>query len=137
MDAGLIYYSYPGADKDLNYDYTEGQVAVSYDFDFLALNASINYTPENFAKSGEATYYKAGFSVPTPIKVTFDGHLGRQQIHNEGAFGAPDYTDWALGAAYNFNGFDFKIEYTDTDIDKDECDTNCEAKAVLTVSHSF
>lgn len=55
LDGRLTYYAYPGAKSSLNYDYYEIGSNITYDFDVAKLTASLNYTPENFGDSGNAT----------------------------------------------------------------------------------
>jgi len=65
-DVGGIYYMYPGAESELDYDFWEAYVSAGYDFDAFAVSASINYSPEFFGDTGDAVYYAAGVDVPLP-----------------------------------------------------------------------
>lgn len=137
-DLGLIYYVYPGADSALDYDFVEGAVAVGYDFDLFSASASINYSPEYFADSGDAFYYAAAVAVPLPYDLTLSGHVGYQTIDDNAAFGTPDYTDWSLGIDYDWNGFGLSAQYVDTDLDEPgECADGCSSRLIFTVSRSF
>ena len=137
-DVGVIYYSYPGADSGLNYDFWEGSLAFGYDFGLLSASASFNYSPEFFGESGDAQYYGASVDVPLPYDVTLSGHLGYQAIDDNAAFGVPDYMDWSVGLGYNFKGFDFALTYVDTDLhEPSECADGCSERIILSVSRSF
>lgn len=137
-DVGLIYYAYPGADSSLDYDFIEGSVAVGYDFDVFSASASINYSPEYFADSGDAFYYAAAVGVPLPYDLTLTGHVGYQTIDDNAAFGVPDYTDWSVGLDYNLAGFDLSLQYVDTDLDEPgECADGCGSRVIASVSRSF
>ena len=137
-NAGLIYYAYPGADSDLNYDYMEFTMGGAYDFGFAEVNASVNYSPEYFANSGEAIYTKIGATVPIPwVKgLSLSGHVGDQYIDDTAAFGTPDYFDWALAVIYDADGkFNVSIKYTDTDVSP-ENDNNDET-IIFTIGKNF
>lgn len=137
-DVGLIYYAYPGADSDLDYDFWEASFALGYDFDVFAASASVNYSPEYFGDSGDAFYYGANVDVPLPADITLSGHLGYQDIDDEVAFGVKDYIDWSLGLGYSFKGFDFSLAYVDTNLDEpSECSDGCDAKIIFGISRSF
>jgi uncharacterized protein (TIGR02001 family) len=139
LDTGLIYYAYPGADDDLNYDFLELAGSVGYDFDFINITAAVNYSPNYFADSGDAWYTAANAEVPLPHDFTINGHFGHQSIDDEEAFGSPDYNDWSFGAGYNYSNFDFSLNYIDTDLDDgDECVSGwCDARVVFGISYAI
>lgn len=137
-DVGVIYYAYPGADPQREYDFVEGSLAVGYDFELFSASASFNYSPDYFNESGDAQYYAAGVDVPLPMDVTLSGHVGFQEIDNNAAFGTPDYTDWSVGLGYNYEGFDLSLQYIDTDLDEPgECADGCDGRVIFGVSRSF
>lgn len=132
-DVGALYYSYPGADSDLDYDFWEIAGAVGYDFDVAALSGSINYSPDFFGSTGDAFYYAAAVDVPLPYDFSFTGHAGYQTIDD-----GEDYTDWSLGFGYSVAGFDLSLAYYDTDLDEpEECADGCAERVVFGVSRSF
>ena len=137
-DLGFIYYAYPGADSGLNYDFWEIQGAVGYDFGVASVTASVNYSPENFGKSGEALYPKLAVDVPVPgVKgLSLSGYVAKQYIEKNTVFGTADYVEWNMGVTYNFAGlFDANITYSDTDVSPD---TDGKEEAILfTISKSF
>jgi len=136
-DLGLIYYMYPGADSNLNYDFLEVAGAIGYDFGPAAVTASLNYSPENFGDSGEALYAKFAVDVPVPSveNLSFSAYIAHQSIKDETAFGSPDYVEWNIAANYSIAGFDLSLAYSDTDISPSG-DGNSEA-AIFSVSRSF
>ena len=85
-DVGVIYYAYPGADDSLNYDFWEGALSVGHDFGAVALSGSVNYSPDYFGESGDATYLAVNVDVPLPYDVSLSGHAGYQSIDDEAAF---------------------------------------------------
>lgn len=137
-DIGAIYYAYPGADSSLDYDFFEGALALGYDFGIFSTSASVNYSPEYFAESGDAVYYALAVDVPVADTFTLSGHVGRQTIDDNAAFGVPDYTDWSVGLGYNLSGFDLSLQYVDTNLDEPtECADGCDSRVIFGISRSF
>ena len=136
-DVGFIYYSYPGADSSLDYDFWEAQAALGYDFGIASVTASVNYSPENFGESGAAFYPKLAVDVPVPgVKgLALSGHVAKQFIDQEAVFGSPDYLEWNFGVGYSVLGFDLAVNYTDTDISP-SADAN-DAMVLFTIARSF
>lgn len=137
FDGSLIWYGYPSADDSLNYDYWEAQGKVAYSFPFMTATGSINYSPDYWAGSDDAFYYKLDLSAPLPQNFSVGAYIGYQSIDDEAAFGVPDYTDYGASVGYNYQGFDFKLSYIDTDLDHSECADGCDGRAVLGVSRKF
>ena len=133
-DVGTIYYSYPGSASGLDYNFIEAAFGLNYDFGVAATSVTLNYSPDNFGASGDAVYLAGGVDVPLGKHFTLSGHVGRQWIDDNAAFGAPDYVDYSVGIATNVLGFDLDLTWTDTDIDG--CDDACGA-VLFTVSRSF
>ncbi len=130
---GGIYYAYPGADDDLNYDFWEVAGSLTHDFGPLILSGAINYSPEYFGETGDAWYFSYAASVPLPYDFTFNAHLGYQDIED-----GVDYYDWSAGLGYSWNGFNFAVNYIDTDLDEpEECADGCSERVVFTVSKAF
>lgn len=116
-DLGFIYYTYPGADSSLNYDFVEAAGALSYDFGVAAVTASVNFSPDNFGNSGNAWYPKLAVDVPiADTGLTFSGYVAKQYIEDNAAFGTDDYVEWNLGLGYSIAGFGLSLNYSDTDI---------------------
>lgn len=134
-DVGFIYYVYPGADSNLDYDYVEVQGALSYDFGVAAASLSVNYSPENFGESGDAVYTKLGVDVPVGKYLTLSAYGARQVIDKNAVFGAPDYWEWNISAGVNIAGFDLSVAYSDTDIPN--ADDSAGPTAIFTVSRTF
>lgn len=135
---GFIYYAYPGADSSLNYDFWELQASLGYDFGVAAVTASVNWSPDNFGESGDAWYPRLAVDVPIPGigGLTLSGHVAKQYIDDEAAFGTADYVEWGASLTYAIPGLvDVSVTYTDTDIDP-AADGKEEA-VFLTISKSF
>ena len=135
-DIGFIYYTYPGAAGSLNYDFWEGQVALSYDFGIASATASINYSPENFGESGAAFYPKLGIEAPVGKYLTLAADVAKQYIQDNTTFGLPDYVEYGIGATVNLAGFDINLTWSDTDMSETECGDAC-GMLLLSVSRSF
>lgn len=140
VNIGAVYFSYPGADDDLDYDYVEGYASASYTFGLLTVDGGVDLSPEFFGDSGDAQHYYSGVSVPLGDVLTASGQIGRQEIDDNAAFGADDYVHWKLGLGATIGRFGVEIAYIDTDLDETECfggSDLCDARAQLTVSGSF
>lgn len=137
FDIGGIYYVYPGASSNLNYDYFEFVGSVGYDFEVVSLSASLNYSPENFGESGDAQYYMLAAEIPLPHEFSLSAHVGRQEIDDNATFGLPNYTDWGIGLGYTIEGFDLTLQYIDTDLNETECADGCDEKLIFSISRSF
>lgn len=134
-DVGFIYYTYPGADSSLDYDFVEVQGAVSYDFGVASTSLSLNYSPEFFGDSGEAWYTKLGIDVPVGKKIDLAAYVARQEIEKEDVYGQPDYWEWNVSGTVNLAGFDLTLAYTATDVPGNS--DAAEDMVLFTVSRSF
>lgn len=133
---GGIYYTYPGADGSLDYNFFEFAGSLGYDFGLAAVTGGINYSPNNFADSGDSTYLSLGLAVPIVENFSVKAGTGYQYIDDEAAFAYPDYQDWSLGLAYKFSGFDIGLTYVDTDLGSD-CADGCDEAVVFSLSKAF
>lgn len=140
-DVGGIYYVYPGADSDLDYNFVEAAFALGYDFDVAALSASVNYSPDYFASSGDAVYLASYLNVPLaflPFDTSLNANLGHQWIDDNAKFGVEDYMDWGIGLSSNIEGFDVSLKYIDTDLSEPrECADGCAERVIVSISKSF
>jgi uncharacterized protein (TIGR02001 family) len=132
-DVGAIYYSYPGADESLDYDFWELAVATGYDFDLFSLSAALNYSPEFFGDTGSALYPALYATVPLPYDFTLSASAAYQWIED-----GESYADWSLGLDTNVQGFGIGLKYHDTDLDEpDDCADGCDERLVLSLSKTF
>ncbi len=145
-EAKYITYNYPGASKNLNYDFREIAGSVNYDFGFVIPTAGINYSTNYFGNSGNATYYYAGVKVPLsfiPYDTRILANIGKQNIDKNAAFGTPDYKDWNVGIFATFFGVDVGVQYVDTDLKTNECFGGgvskdlCKGRAILSVGYTY
>ncbi|MFZ0257504.1 MAG: TorF family putative porin [Gammaproteobacteria bacterium] len=143
-NAGVIYFAYPGADTERDYDFIEGYVGLDYAFSQVALTPEVgikvSYTPDYFLESGDGIYVDGTGSLSLPYDLGLGFHYGYQSIDDEAAFGAPSYSDWSVALSKAVLGLDLSIAYVDTDLSKEECfggTSLCDARAVFSVSKSF
>ena len=116
IDLSMIGYTYPGAYASSNYDYYEYSFGLGKSIGPISFSTAINYSPEFFAKSGDATYWQGGLDYEFQ-EIKISGHVGKQWIDLETTYGAPDYVVYSIGASYAWQGFDLSVAYVDTDVD--------------------
>ncbi len=150
IDAGFLYYAYPGASSRLNYDYWEiflsGEYAIpvgagsgGFALESIPVGLGFYYSPEFFGETGAAYYLNASVSAPFENGVTIDGSVGKQWFSKNDLAGLPDYIDWSVGLGYSFlEDYEVKVQYVDTNLDKDECGgDNCSGRAIASFTKSF
>ena len=137
LDLGVIWYAYPGAASDLDYDFFEAKFAASYEFfKLFTATAGVNYSPDYFGASGTAWYPALDVEVPIGKYLSLSAHVGYQDIDDNAAFGTDDYIDYGLGATVNLWGFDITLAWSDTDLDSSQCNDLC-GIVTLSASRSF
>lgn len=142
ITVGGIYYAYPGADNDLNYDYIEAFGGYAFNVvKMVDVNAQVFYSPDFFAGSGDAVYTTAALSIPlNAVKgLNLVGSAGHQWISDNAQFGAPDYTDWSAGLSYTItsNNLEFSIKYYDSSVSDSRCSSLCDSRVVGAITASF
>lgn len=138
LDAGAVYYAYPGASSGLDYDYWEGKLAASVPAGPVTFTGSVFVSPDYFAGSDTAVYVNGAASVPVfNTGITANAAVGHQSIDDEAAFGVSDYTDWTGGLSYTWEKFTFNVAYFDTDLSNADCPDGCESRVVGTITRSF
>ena len=139
LDLSMIGYTYPGAYASSNYDYYEYSFGLGKSIGPVSFSTAINYSPEFFAKSGDATYWQGGLDYEFQ-EIKISGHVGKQWIDLETTYGAPDYVDYSIWAFYAWQGFDLSVAYVDTDVDAGWNSTDQsgkEGRTIFGVSKSF
>ena len=141
-DFGLLYYYYPGSypggfnSPDTLEAYVKGS------WKFLSLKYSHSLTDLFGAvDSKNSNYLDLGAEFALPQGYTLGAHVGHQKI--KGMAGSCDsYIDYSVGVSKSFGGFDFGLNYVDTDYD-DQCMTNAfgeklgKGTVVLSVGKTF
>lgn len=134
-DIGYLGYQYP--DTDFNDNNTEEAYgSLSYDFGPAAVTAGLKYSDDWFG-TDEATYAHLGVDVPLPRDFSLGLHYGSSDFDE-----LDDYEDWKIGLSKSWGGFDFALDYTDTDIDGDDAGAAAsnalsDDKIVFTISKSL
>lgn len=143
-DLGALYYAYPGARSDLNYDYWEVPLQLSYALnEHLSFQGQYAYSPDFFAGSGQAHYLMGGARWQQPIwsmTLSAEATTGHQWIEHNGIYGTDDYQDWRIAVSLAIDKITLGIAYTDTDLDRSECfgGTNqCGPRVTFSVGASF
>ncbi len=143
-DLGGQYYAYPGARSDLNYNYWEIPLQLSYPLDeHVTILGHYAYSPDFFAASGNAHYLLGGARWEHPIfstTLTLEATTGHQWIEDNDAYGAKDYQDWRIAASVTVDKITLGIAYTDTSLSKGECfsGTNqCGPRVTFSLGASF
>lgn len=100
LDAGLLYYVYPGAPKGVNSDYLEPYASVSGEVGPAKVKVGVAYAWDQSALGDEDNLYlysNVDFAIPnTP--VTLSGHVG--YVDGFQAISADGNTfDWSVGAS--------------------------------------
>ena len=127
-DVGFIWYTYPGADDSLDYNFFEVGASAGYDFGPAAVSAGVYYTEDNFGSTDEAIYFTSGVEVPIGESLSFSGNFSHYEV--EPAFGE-DYNTWDAGFTYSFEWFDIDVRYYD--VDEDFCGDLCDERGVVTI----
>ena len=118
--------------KDVSFYEVYGKVNYTFNDNF-SLGANVFYSP-NFLNFGtEGTYASVVGKVIAPsswygssgIGSYLSGEFGRQWLGNTDAFYGPvrlaDYNTWNVGLGFTYNVFTLDLRYTDTNLNKVEC----------------
>ncbi len=139
-DIGLLAYTYPNTDKDVegDLDYNEIYGSVS----FTDFTVGFAYSDDYFAKSDEFTYLYVDYSYALSDAYTLSVHYGDNSFKDNDAWGGPDYADYSIGVSTSMGGLDFDLSYVDTDLSDDECTDDsgvvlCDGSLIFTVSKSL
>jgi uncharacterized protein (TIGR02001 family) len=121
IDVGLIYYSYPGFNDDL--DFLELKAAGSLEvWKGGTLGGTVFYSPDYFAQTGPVTTLEGTFSQALPsfsiFTPTFSATVGHSHFQDELLGFDPSYTYWNIGASFGFfDKWSFDVRYWDSDSD--------------------
>lgn len=128
LDFAVLGYFYPAAADEAGgvgeFDYYEAMASASFSpMEPLTLGASVYYSPENFAETGEALYAEISAEYALSDALSISGAYGSQTIDDTDGIGADttgdSYSTWNLGVGYSLAGFGFDLRYSDTDNDSD------------------
>ncbi|MBS1189918.1 MAG: hypothetical protein H6R10_1710 [Rhodocyclaceae bacterium] len=153
-DVGLIRYYYPGSlDRStpgvVTPDTTEVYVGGSWKFVSLKYSQTVSdymvawVSPSASGKTQGSNYTDLTVTYPLNEKTNLIGHVGRQNIKNRST---ASYTDWKLGATYDFGLAVVGLSYSDTNANTcgDAVPDYCwdgrdvaKGRAVLSISKTF
>ncbi|WP_235035137.1 TorF family putative porin [Roseomonas sp. 18066] len=143
-DIGAVHYGYPGHDRPAGgyrLDYVEAALKASRGIGPVTALASVNLSPDFFARSGLAVALEGGADIALPGEVTLSGRLGHQWIEREARFGAPDYLWYSIGLSRELaQGVSLAASYAGTDIGRADCGGGqkiCDNRFMLSLSRRF
>lgn len=118
-----VYYTYPDANSEFNYDNHEVSLNLGYVKADTALGLTYAYSPEAFGEGGQAHYFELQLNQRLAQGVGFNAYAG-QQIYSDDEKGGEDYMNYGVSLSYSIpNFFDVSINYADTDLDNVESST--------------
>ncbi|MGA0533741.1 TorF family putative porin [Hansschlegelia sp. KR7-227] len=140
IDAGGIYYYYPGEHKAFpgqkQIDYWEIYAKPSYSFgDFGSITGNIFWTSDFVNLGNDALYLSAIPKVNIPLASFPDlafyvsGEIGKQWFKKSSLADPVDYLTWNVGAGVTYKAMTLDVRYSDTDLKKSECYTNTAARS--------
>ncbi len=101
-DIGVLQYYYPG---DSDYNTTEIYGGVSYGIASAKLSYVVSDKYFGATDSSGTLYLDLSANYEIAKGITLNGHVGFTQLASGSTYG-PDYTDYKVGATYDFgNGF--------------------------------
>jgi len=126
-DIGYLAYRYPETNTNTN-DTEEFYGSLSYDFGPAAVSVGLAYSSDFFG-ADDSTYTTLGVDVPLPADFGLGFHYGSSDFDE-----ADDYEDWKIGLSKSWKGFDFALDYTDTDVNNNNL---ADDKFIFTISKSL
>jgi uncharacterized protein (TIGR02001 family) len=115
IDVGYIYYDYPGDSGDIEGDYQEVYVGVSW----MDATVQVNYSDDYYAETDEFWYLSGGYGFELVEGITIDLHVGLNMLEEDGGFlgnGEDEYMDYSVSATYSYSGVDFTLAGVGTDL---------------------
>lgn len=116
LDAGLLYYAYPGSTGG-NFEFFEPYARAGFDIGPASVTLGAAFAPEQNGIGGNSNIYlsaAASTSIPgTPVSV--DASIGRSEGDTTLTPGG-GYTDWSLGARVSWQALTARVAYVGTDI---------------------
>jgi uncharacterized protein (TIGR02001 family) len=152
LDAGLLYYYYPGEDENrtdgldpgdgAEADYWEASFAVSRAFETWlspVATATYFYSPDFFGEDGDAHALDGNLTLSLPCEFTLILNTGYQDV--AGGMLSPggyDYLWWKIGLNRDVKGFNVEFSYHEVDDKEEACGGElCDARVVFTISRVF
>ena len=119
IDAGMLYYFYPGAPSTNKTDFFEPYASVFYTIGPVTAKVGANYawSGQDGLAGNDSLYLRGDVTAAIPnTPFSLVGHIG----HTDGQLGvlAPSskYLDWSVGLEAVYSKFKLGVQYVDTDI---------------------
>jgi uncharacterized protein (TIGR02001 family) len=114
IDAGLLWYLYPGTDGT---DYAEPYASITAPVGPATAKLGVAYAPKQDAIGDEDNIYLYGdlFGAIPETPFTLKGHLG-YSTGDSTLTPTGDYLDWLVGLDYTWKSVTLGVAYVDTDI---------------------
>jgi len=148
-DLSIIYYWYPGAGHDPDWDYVELHGGLNYAFASLPLEPNVgvgfNYSPDFYGEDGNAYYYSGTLRFTLPYSFGLGFELGYQDVEGDRTTGngrgldagdGYDYLFWKIGLSKEVLGFNLDVSYYDTNEDEYFGQIG-DSRFVFSISRSF
>jgi len=139
FDIGAAYYYYPGELGPELSNYWEAHATVSYKLtDKITLAPTLAYAPNVWQTGAWGTYFAGTLSLDLPNELlpadvgwslSFD--FGRWLFGPTSSGGGvsaaggglplPDFTNWHAGLTFSYRVFKLGLNYTDTNLSKENC----------------
>lgn len=119
-DAGLLFFTYPGAAKSLQYDGYKYRVEARHAFSFATLGAYYDHIPD-YLGSGIARYLEGLAIIPLPGELSLDMRLGRQRISNNALLGLSDFTYRSIALQKRSGSWDMSLGWQSNGLSAAEC----------------
>lgn len=135
----LTYFSFPGSDDDLGFDFFGVSLNAGYSLNPIYLFTEFNYTPDYFLNTGDGFNLEGGVRVPIPlndlpVNWTVDATMARFWVADNAALTIPDYYHWNFGTTAEFKNIKADLRYYNTDVPR--CDF-CDERLVFSLSVTF
>lgn len=118
LDAGLLYYAYPGS-KGGDFEFFESYAKASGNIGPVSTTVGAAYAWKQDALADNGNLYLFNDNS-LPIKgtpITLTSHIGHSSGGSALAAGG-HYLDWSLGATASWKNLTFAVSYVDTNIDE-------------------
>jgi uncharacterized protein (TIGR02001 family) len=127
FDLGVIYYTYPGNNADLELNYVELKAAASAKvWRDITLTGTAFWSPDYYGEAGSTWTFEGKASTPLPLwGLTLSGAVGHVTSEDDAArfsasYGDDNYTYWNVGLSKTFREhFTVDVRYWGTDVDAD------------------
>lgn len=141
-DLGLIRYQYSQDDTDLSYNeiyavvsYADAKLGLVYSPDYFGENVDefqyvyASYEPQLFSNVSLVLHLGSNFFASQQDIALFLGSMAASHSH---------YLDWRIGLNLNITEEDvLSVDYVDTDLSQDQCQSLCDGRWIVSLSRSF